>query len=379
MINNIINEILMIVSSYNKKWNEILNLKNQYILNNLVISDNIPVTDNNAYYKYPNYNFVYDKLKLAQSQHIESGILDNLLEREPLYIQYPLIIKPRWGHKSDRSQHVYKIKNYNELKNYINLKEMIWTTYYNGDEEMTDFILLKGTIVYMMTLDYSKKSLEIIADDWKYIAPHTKPPQQIIDWISTNMRDYTGVVNIQYIDNKIIEVSLRFARGGAYIYGTKNTHLIKKINHLIENDEWIHEDILFKPFYSFKCYSKYPIILLVPDIYIREICKDNFYEYYFEHNGKKGQCFFQFFHNDFKIGKQIQKKIIYTQYLVQSIFILLLFLAMILYIYTRRRYALLALMGALILLISSLYNNIIHNIDMFELLRVKFWDYQKNI
>ena len=376
MLNNIIDEILTTIRSYNTKWAKILNLNNPYQLENLTITNNIPITDNEAYYKYPDYNFVYDKLQLAQSQHVESGILDNLLEREPSHIQYPLVIKPRWGHKSDRSRHVYKITKYTELKKYRHLKEMIWTTYYSGDEEMTDFILLKGKIVYMMTLDYSKKSREITADDWKYIAPHTQPPQPIIDWVNKNMRGYTGVVNVQYIDDKIIEVSLRFARGGAYIYGTKNSHLIQKINHLANHEEWSPEPIHFKPFYAFKCYTQIPIILLVPDGYIREICKNNFYEYYFEPNGKKGQCFFQFFHPDFKTGLQIQKKILYTQLLAQSLFILFVISAILLYIYTRRRYAFAASLGALILLMGSLYNHVVHNVDMVELLRLKFFDYQ---
>ena len=135
MLNNIINEILTIIRSYNSKWAKILNLNNPYQLDNLTISDNIPTTDCEAYYKYLDYNYVYDKLQLAQSQHIESGTLDNLLNKESPHIQYPLIIKPRWGHKSDRSRHVYKITKYTELKKYRHLKEMIWTSYYNGNEE----------------------------------------------------------------------------------------------------------------------------------------------------------------------------------------------------------------------------------------------------
>ena len=117
-----INEILTIIRSYNTKWAKILNLNNPYRLDNLTISDNIPTTDHEAYYKYPEYNFVYDKLQLAQSQHIESGTLDSLLESEPFHIQYPLVIKPRWGHKSDRSRHVYKINEYTELKKYSSNK-----------------------------------------------------------------------------------------------------------------------------------------------------------------------------------------------------------------------------------------------------------------
>ena len=35
------------------------------------------------------------------------------------------------------------------------------------------------------------------------------------------MKNYLGIVNLQYRDNKIIEVSLRPARGGSYLKSTK--------------------------------------------------------------------------------------------------------------------------------------------------------------
>ena len=49
------------------------------------------------------------------------------------------------------------------------------------------------------------------------------------------MVGFTGIVNVQYRDDKIIEVSLRFARGGAYVLSTKNEYLIKNINNLVDN------------------------------------------------------------------------------------------------------------------------------------------------
>ena len=34
---------------------------------------------------------------------------------------------------------------------------------------------------------------------------------------------------------------------------------------------------------------------------LERFAKNNFYEYYFEPNGKRGQCFFQFFHEILKL------------------------------------------------------------------------------
>ena len=40
------------------------------------------------------------------------------------------------------------------------------------------------------------------------------------------MYDFSGICNVQYRGDKIIEVGLRLARGGAYIYSTQNYKLI---------------------------------------------------------------------------------------------------------------------------------------------------------
>ena len=40
----------------------------------------------------------------------------------------------------------------------------------------------------------------------------------IDNWVKENMKGFSGACNVQYRGTKIIEVGLRLARGGAYIY-----------------------------------------------------------------------------------------------------------------------------------------------------------------
>ena len=64
----------------------------------------------------------------------------------------------------------------------------------------------------------------------------------------------------------------------------------------------------YKPFYSFKCYTKAPIIYLLPQYALDTIMylfnSKSFYEYYFEPSGKVGMVFFQFYHSDFDQGSK---------------------------------------------------------------------------
>ena len=42
------------------------------------LTNKVPVYDKHAYNKYPNHNFVYDKLWVAKSQNLNSGKLEEL-------------------------------------------------------------------------------------------------------------------------------------------------------------------------------------------------------------------------------------------------------------------------------------------------------------
>ena len=84
-------------------------------------------------------------------------------------LTFPIFIKPRWGHKTSTSKNCVKIKNENELQNYKNYKNMMWSEYIPSNEGMTDYVLHNGKIVYQLTYKYSDKQ-KGFTDVWKYIS-----------------------------------------------------------------------------------------------------------------------------------------------------------------------------------------------------------------
>ena len=143
------------------------------------------------------------------------------------------------------------------------------------------------------------------------------------------MTGFTGPCNLQYRGDKIIEVSLRLARGGAYILSTKNDALIDNINYLVEDNVWHHslrEEMKFEPFYSFKCISDIPLIYVYPQHFLDKLMKHygcmEFYEYYFEPSGKYGSTIMQFNHTDFKQGMKAKRDIEILMTTTQVIFTL---------------------------------------------------------
>ena len=306
------------------------------------ISKNMPDFDGQAFRKYRKHNFIYDKLLIAKTQGIHSGTLESLLEKQPKYIKYPIFIKPRYGHKSASSKNCFKIISYEDLDRYKNIPEMMWSEFIPETEGMTDYFIHNGNIVHQITYVYSETQHGTIADDWKFISSKSKPPTVIDNWVRENMKGFSGACNVQYRGTKIIEVGLRLARGGAYIYSTNNETFIKAINDLVNHNRWNYslsnDDLMFKDYYSFKCYTTTPIIYLYPQYVLDSIMKANnckeFYEYYFEPEGKGfNMVSFQFLHEDFDKGMVLKKQIENVMNTTQIAFILLFLIAILIMFY----------------------------------------------
>ena len=324
------------LDSIYSKW---LRIFNPYTTFPYKLSKSIPQFDIQAYNLNPNYQRVYDKLFIVQSQHLPCGELGDL--RGQTDIKYPIFIKPRWGHKTASSKDCYKIKSYQDLEPHFRKPNMMWSTFLDANEGMTDFILVNGEIVYQLTYLYSEKQYGF-ADVWKHLSSDNVPPSEVVQWVNKHMHGYTGPLNVQYRDTIIIEVGMRFARSGMYIESTGNKTLINAINHMWETKTWIvREEIRIRPFYSFKCWSPIPVLCLLPqhvlDVFMNKFGAMSFYEYYFEPTGTHSTVFFQFLHHDFNTGMRL-KQIIESLLLgLNVLYIAVTILAVGCYL-TRQRY-----------------------------------------
>jgi len=344
---------------YEEKWCKHMDYFNPYIDPFKVwLTNTVPSYDGGAYKKYPQHRYVYDKLWICLSQGLRGGKLENLKYKD---VEYPIFIKPRWGHKSASSKNCFKIDTPEELQPYLNYKEMIWSEYLDAREGMTDYIMVHGTIVYQLTYIYSDKQNGFI-DNWKYISPESKAPSNITEWVQNHMHGFTGVVNVQYRANKIIEVGLRFARGGAYLHSTNNQVLIRNINSAIDQQYWDHslgDKLSFTPFYSFKCFITAPVLYLLPQKIIDILMKSNnaksFYEYYFEPAGKDGLVVFQFMHNDYEDGMKLKTRLETIFSFIQYFFIVGFILVVIL-ILLNRKVGKIVLIVLLVLLFTRFLN-----------------------
>jgi hypothetical protein len=432
-MSDIINKILQCEDS----WCKLMGYFNPYIDPfKYHLTSNMPVFDGKAYEKYPDYKFVYDKLWIIKSQGLMGGKFEEIRGKEEQLFKSqsgtkenpyntgknpnntgksphntgqssyntgknpnntgqsphntgvggvsPLFIKPRWGHLSASSKNCFKVNNATELKKYSHFEHMIWSEFIDAKEGMTDYVMFNGKIVHQITYIYSEKQ-NGFTDDWKYISSESKPPATITEWVNRHMTNYTGIVNVQYRDTKIIEIGLRLARAGAYVLSTENGDLIKNVNNIFDKQTWdftLQNKLNFKPFYVFKCYTTLPIVYLFPqkvlDYLIKKHTRYPFYEYYFEPAGKEGMVFLQFNDDDFNRGMRTKEKIQMWFNSLQIIaYLLILSLIVVLFFQFKGKYIVIA---CIILLLSTRFlNPMMANYNLYKAQRQDIFGSGPNI
>jgi hypothetical protein len=335
------------------------------------LTNEMPFFDNDCYQRYPQFKHVYDKLWVVKSQGLPAGRLEKLKGKEDKVV-YPIFIKPRWGHLSASSKNCFKVNNAEELQKYVHYQNMMWSEFIDATELMTDYVMLKGKIVHQLTYIYSDKQ-NGFSDVWKLVSPDSQPPSNVTEWVKQHMTNYTGIVNVQSRDSKIIEVGLRLARGGAYLVSTENAALITNVNNIFLKKDWnyhLTEEMKFKPFYVFKCFTKIPIIFLFPqkiiDWFMARHTTRPFYEYYFEPVGTTGMVFFQFMDNDLAHGLQTKQTIEKLFDAAQIFMYVLILLTIYLLGKTEWRYRYIMAVLVLLLFSTRFFNPIMANYKLYK-------------
>lgn len=212
---------------YYEDLNQVLKRLN---INNIITND-IDAWENNKI-----NNKIYNKLWLTQLQNIDCGPIGTHPK------QYPIIIKPiinLYG----MSKGFMKINSEEEY--YENQKYgHFWMPYLSGKNYTIDLILDNGKIKGYYTLE-SKPTINGTFEYHVY-RPKYKLSENIKKIIEENFISYSGAMNIELINDKIIEGHLRL-NGDYYIFDDK---FIQNISNLINKNPY-ELKVKKKSFYLF--------------------------------------------------------------------------------------------------------------------------------
>lgn len=288
--------------------------------------------DVSAYKKYPHFNFVYDKYFVIKSQGVKCGTMDI----KP--IVYPVFVKPKinliGGNRgcfvvNNEAEFIDVRNKYEKVKETDNIKSLFWSSFIEGQEGSTDFIVENGIIRFEIDYKINKISGSIIGVE-TIISTKNKTPNKVRQWIYRYMGDYTGIVNLQYIGDTIIEVGLRPDAGGRFIQWTNNKELVKNINYFIETGKWIeqtNQTLDFKDVYVIGCYKDYPIIYYIPYPIIVLLMKNNKIQnwHYYIDVQKKGKKYLNIVDNDREKLIRVKNLIENIMYIMNLFFIVFIF------------------------------------------------------
>ncbi|HEX7417993.1 MAG TPA: hypothetical protein VF315_08070 [Steroidobacteraceae bacterium] len=168
----------------------------------------IPTEDEDAYRWHPRFCWVYDKLRIAQSQGLECAPHGVPPQRFPVFSKPIYNLKGMGvGARVLRSAADYELHL---------TPGHLWMPVLHGDHVSTDVAVEQGRIAWLRhahgialaegTFDYW-----VIESGSPAPAGRAQLERYLRDWVESQLAGYTGMANIETIGGRIIEVHLRFA------------------------------------------------------------------------------------------------------------------------------------------------------------------------
>lgn len=171
----------------------------------------IPTEDADAYRLFPEYRWVYNKLAVAESQGMECG-LHGIEPRS-----YPVFSKPIYNMRGMGSGSRV-LRSHKEYDRY-NRPGHFWLPLLQGEHVSSDVAVVNGKPRWWRHV--TGKPLKQGTFDYWTILAEARPAVEAQggDWLRKHLSGYTGMVNLETIGARIIEVHLRFADQWPDLYG----------------------------------------------------------------------------------------------------------------------------------------------------------------
>lgn len=171
---------------------------------------NVPTDDLDVYEWYPDFCWVYEKLKIAQSQGLTCGTTQHWPKTFPVFAKPNINLR---GMGLD-SRIVYTASAFEALP-----EGHMWMPFFEGAHISSDCAIVRGEVKWLR---------HALGFPWHrgmfthWMIETTQRPelnQFLSNWVKRHMAGYTGMMNFETIGGNIIEVHLRFADQWCDIYG----------------------------------------------------------------------------------------------------------------------------------------------------------------
>lgn len=191
----------------------------------------VPTEDPDAYLWYPRHRWVYNKLLVAESQSLTCA--PHGVEPD----SYPVFSKPIYNMRGmgAASRTLDTVEEYRQSLR----PGHMWMTLLTGEHVSSDVAVVDGEAVWF------RHSTGIALGggmfDYWVVEAGARPRLERYtgEWIRTNLAGYTGMLNLETIGERIIEVHLRFADQWPDLYGEG---WLEALVRLYASGRWHYDD-----------------------------------------------------------------------------------------------------------------------------------------
>ncbi|GAB6039574.1 hypothetical protein [Endothiovibrio diazotrophicus] len=171
----------------------------------------IPTKDPDAWNRHAQHRWVYDKLRIAESQGLACAPHGVAPPRFPVFSK-PLVNLMSMG---AGSRTLHSSEEYEDAKTAGHL----WMELLSGRHVSSDVALVDGVARWWR----HATGVPLAGGTFDYWTIQAAPEPELEAycgaWIETHLRGYTGMLNLETIGGRIIEVHLRFADQWPDLYG----------------------------------------------------------------------------------------------------------------------------------------------------------------
>jgi len=192
----------------------------------------IPTEDGDAWQWFPQHRWVYNKLRIAETQGFVCG---------PHGIEppsFPVFSKPIFNLRGmgTGSRPLRTVREYKSAQR----PGHVWMPFLTGEHVSTDVAVVDGHARWWRHA-VGEPIQDGMFDHWVVLAER-RPDIEAYggNWIATHLPDYTGMLNIETIGAKIIEVHLRFADQWPDLYGGRTW--VTALVGLYAKGQWNYTD-----------------------------------------------------------------------------------------------------------------------------------------
>lgn len=191
----------------------------------------IPTDDPDCWLLFPKHRWVYDKLKVAETQGLACGPHGVMPEDYPVFSK-PMVNLKGMGLGSRVISSAAGMEHFSQPGH-------MWMPLLEGPHVSTDCAIDNGGIAWC------RHATGIPWDDgmFRHWTIHSDPMPGLADYLGTWVRDhmagYTGMMNFETIGGRIIEAHLRFADQWCDLYGE---HWVTALVGLYSRGKWQFDD-----------------------------------------------------------------------------------------------------------------------------------------